>query len=506
MGDVVGVGVADGGRDEGGELDGGRPEVPWAGRPGSAAGPGWPVNSRARAATTTPRTATAPPVATPAANERRSRRYSVVRRSRSQAGSAARRAAQLLTGAAARPSVGNSSRPASSGPLSWFVLVRAAPMADEAEQRQGGFGPVGAQRLPPAGLLAGLRRAQERGLLGEQAEHRRARTTSEVDCQMKNAPIASRQDAPVPRRSSAIARTRPSRTITGTAETRNTVSLRNSWPPPVARLAAPASRKMKNSRLSRSPYHCSAPDQVGPALAGGQVVGPGWRGLGSSERQCTRRIWMPPKHHRYRCPLSASKVSGMMPRPEHLVHVQPVPARPEQPQRQLGVLGDAPTRPSRRVRRGPPAGSAPWCRRRWPRRARCGTAARRRRNTCRSSRAAGSTGHACQSAVVLRRLDEADPRVGERGRAAAQQPGLDLVVRVDDADDVGLGDGELAQRVVQRPGLVARPVVQVRELDPVPRAPGLHRAPQRLVVGVVVDEDDLVARIVRAASASAACR
>ena len=24
---------------------------------------------------------------------------------------------------------------------------------------------------------------------------------------------------------------------------------------------------------------------------------------------------MPPKHHRYRCPLSASKVSGMIPRP-----------------------------------------------------------------------------------------------------------------------------------------------------------------------------------------------
>ena len=47
--------------------------------------------------------------------------------------------------------------------------------------------------------------------------------------------------------------------------------------------------------------------------------------------------------------------------------------------------------------------------------------------------------------------------------------------------------GELAQRVVQRAGLVARPVVQVRELDAVPRAPGLHRPPQRLVVGVVVD-------------------
>ena len=127
-GDVVGVVVADGEVD--GERDGvAGAELPRAGptRSGGCTA-GWPVYSRARAAMATPRTATAPPVATPAANERRSRRNSVVRRSRSQAGSAARRAAQLLTGAAARPRVGNSSRPASSGPLSWFDLVSAAPM------------------------------------------------------------------------------------------------------------------------------------------------------------------------------------------------------------------------------------------------------------------------------------------------------------------------------------------------------------------------------------------
>jgi hypothetical protein len=76
---------------------------------------------------------------------------------------------------------------------------------------------------------------------------------------MKNAPRASRQDAPVPRRSRAIARTSPSSTITGTAETRKMVSLRNNSPPPVARLAAPASMKTKNSRPSRSPYHWMAP-------------------------------------------------------------------------------------------------------------------------------------------------------------------------------------------------------------------------------------------------------
>ena len=56
----------------------------------------------------------------------------------------------------------------------------------------------------------------------------------------------------------------------------------------------------------------------------------------------------------------------------------------------------------------------------------------------------------------------------------------------------------LRQRVVQRPRLVARPVLQVRELDVVPRAPRLDRPPQALVVGVVVDQDDLVARVVEA--------
>jgi hypothetical protein len=55
-----------------------------------------PVSRRTIASAATAVTATALPVAIPAANARRSRRYSVRRRSRSQAGRAARRAAQLL--------------------------------------------------------------------------------------------------------------------------------------------------------------------------------------------------------------------------------------------------------------------------------------------------------------------------------------------------------------------------------------------------------------------------
>src|SRR5262249_57564199 len=63
-----------------------------------------------------------------AGRPRRSRRFSVRRRSRSHAGRVARCAAQLLNGAAAKPRVGNSSSAASSGPLSSYHLVSAAAM------------------------------------------------------------------------------------------------------------------------------------------------------------------------------------------------------------------------------------------------------------------------------------------------------------------------------------------------------------------------------------------
>jgi hypothetical protein len=54
-----------------------------------------------------------------------------------------------------------------------------------------------------------------------------------------NAPSASRQEASVPRRNSATARTRPSRTSIGIAATRKPVSLRNRSPPPRVTLPAP---------------------------------------------------------------------------------------------------------------------------------------------------------------------------------------------------------------------------------------------------------------------------
>jgi len=105
---------------------------------------------------------------------------------------------------------------------------------------------------------------------------------------------------------------------------------------------------------------------------------------------------------------------------------------------------------------------------------------------------------ALPAAVVLRRLGEPEPALDEQRRAAPEEAAVELVVRVDHADDLGPLVGHLSERVVQRPGLVARPVFQVRELHIVPEAPGLDRPPQALVVGVVVDQDDLVARVIQA--------
>src|SRR6516164_2462594 len=90
VGDGVGVALCDG-FGWAGAL------VPWAGptRLGDRTGLWLGQSSSAAAATTTPATTTAPPVAAPAANARRSRRFSVRRRSRSHAGRVARCAAQL---------------------------------------------------------------------------------------------------------------------------------------------------------------------------------------------------------------------------------------------------------------------------------------------------------------------------------------------------------------------------------------------------------------------------
>src|SRR5579859_1988241 len=217
------------------------------------------VSSSSSAPTTTAATATTPPAAAPAANARRSRWDSVRRRSRSHCGSEARCAAQLLNGAAAMPSVGKTSMAASSGAASAVARDTARPMPRKpstASVDSAQFARSASHHLA-CSLVFGVRR--KAALRANRPSTDARATTREVDCQMKNAPSASRQFAPVPRRSSATARTSPSPTSTGTVASRNGVSLRNSSPPPLARFTAPASRKTKKIRPSRSPYHWTPP-------------------------------------------------------------------------------------------------------------------------------------------------------------------------------------------------------------------------------------------------------
>jgi hypothetical protein len=178
------------------------------------------------------------------------------------------------------------------------------------------------------------------------------------------------------------------------------------------------------------------------------------------------------------------------------VDVQARPSVAEQPERQLGVLGDAPLVPATRLHQGVLADQSH----------RAGEdravplVARRLRD--REEVLVGVVEPPVERrltpvAVVLRRLDEADLLVGEQRRAGAQELGVELVVGVDHADQRGARVDQFPQCVVEGPGLVARPVGEVGELHAVPEAPRLHRAPERLVVGVVVDHDDLVRRVVQ---------
>jgi hypothetical protein len=77
------------------------------------------------------------------------------------------------------------------------------------------------------------------------------------------------------------------------------------------------------------------------------------------------------------------------------------------------------------------------------------------------------------------------------------------IVRVDDGDHLGPRVG-LAQREVERAGLEARERVDVEEAEALAEAGAvrLDRLPDRRVLGVVVDHQDLEARIVQRRQAS----
>ena len=99
---------------------------------------------------------------------------------------------------------------------------------------------------------------------------------------MKNAPSASRQDAPVPRRSSATARTRPSTTSTGTVATRNTVSLRKSVAAAERHVGRAGQQEDQEDQAEEVAVPLDAAGQVRPALGGGQVVLPSTCGRASA--------------------------------------------------------------------------------------------------------------------------------------------------------------------------------------------------------------------------------
>ena len=67
-------------------------------------------------------------------------------------------------------------------------------------------------------------------------------------------------------------------------------------------------------------------------------------------------------------------------------------------------------------------------------------------------------------AVILRRLHEADARIGEQRHQVLQPVRLHDIVGVDDADDLGIGRGVL-QRDAQRAGLEAVSFSSVDELE-----------------------------------------
>ena len=102
-------------------------------------------------------------------------------------------------------------------------------------------------------------------------------------------------------------------------------------------------------------------------------------------------------------------------------------------------------------------------------------------------------------AVVLRRLHQGHLRVGEMRRQVAQPARLHQVVAVDRGDHLGLGIGD-GEREVQCPRLEAGPFRQVIEAE-VRLAEGLDigldRLPDGIVLGVVVDDQHFVVRIIQ---------
>src|SRR5436305_22603 len=128
------------------------------------------------------------------------------------AGNVALGADRLVKGAASRATVGHSKSRATSGPPSPLGRVNAAAMPTNPRRPSSvsAMLPRTASNQCGSSAVFGVR-TNTASLAYNACTDARA-TTSEVHCQIMKAPNASRQDAPVPRRSSAIARTSPSAT------------------------------------------------------------------------------------------------------------------------------------------------------------------------------------------------------------------------------------------------------------------------------------------------------
>ena len=101
-------------------------------------------------------------------------------------------------------------------------------------------------------------------------------------------------------------------------------------------------------------------------------------------------------------------------------------------------------------------------------------------------------------AVVLRRLHHGDLRVAEVRHHVLEPVAVDAVVRVDHRHHFGVRRG-VRQDVVQRAALEAFDRCHVEEAEARAQlgAVGFHRLPHGRVLGVVVDDDDFVIRVVQ---------
>ena len=106
-------------------------------------------------------------------------------------------------------------------------------------------------------------------------------------------------------------------------------------------------------------------------------------------------------------------------------------------------------------------------------------------------------------AMILRCLDQSDLGIGEAGDQILEPCGIDHIVGIDDADDLGFVSS-LRHRQPQRRGLEAYQVLHANELEARAKlaAASLDRLPERRIGGVVDDDHALEVGVVSRATNS----